>query len=175
MTKKGPGRGSGSHLSAAGVALARTVGAEVGPVAYVLTSTVPRTLETAVAMGYAVDEAVEMPSGYIPGEVDKHAQWAWPEPYVAYARLLAAGAAGLAEVARAHQELWRRALAAVPDGGTALVVTHGGIAEPALVACFPDADHARWGGPLAPCDGARLTVDNGRFTRLEFRRAPTPC
>ena len=55
-TKKGAARGKGSHLSAAGVTLARRIGAETGPFELVLTSTVPRTLETAIAMGYAVDE-----------------------------------------------------------------------------------------------------------------------
>lgn len=171
LTRKGPGRGS--HLSAEGVTLARAAGAGIGPVGHVLTSTVPRTLETAVAMGYAVDDTADMPSGYVPGEVDHHDQWAWPEPYAAYAALLAPGT-GLYEVARAHRDLWLRALAAIPDGGTALVVSHGGAIEPTLVSCFPDADHTTWGAPFAHCDGARLTVHRGRFTHLEFRRAPTP-
>jgi hypothetical protein len=70
LTKKGPARGRGSHLSARGVALARAVGAELGPIARVLTSTSPRAIETAIAMGLAVDETVELPSGYVPGEVD---------------------------------------------------------------------------------------------------------
>ncbi len=42
LTKKGPARGRGSHLSAQGVALARAVGPELGPAAYVLTSAAPR-------------------------------------------------------------------------------------------------------------------------------------
>src|SRR4051794_1373355 len=78
LTKKGQAPGRGSHLSADGVALARAVGTEIGPVAYVLTGTLPRTLETAVAMGYAVDGTVDVPSGYVPGEVDHHDQWHGP-------------------------------------------------------------------------------------------------
>jgi hypothetical protein len=75
LTKKGPARGRGSHLSAQGIALARAVGAQLRPVAYVLTSASPRAIETAIAMGLAVDDTVQMPSGYVPGEVEFHQQW----------------------------------------------------------------------------------------------------
>jgi hypothetical protein len=87
-TKKGSARGRGSHLSAHGIELARAVGAEVGPFALVVTSASPRAIETAVAMGWAVDDAVDMPSGYVPGEVGHHDQWGWPQPYVRYAELI---------------------------------------------------------------------------------------
>ena len=53
-TKKGEGRGQGSHLSAEGVTLARQIGADLGPFDRVYVSTIPRTMETALAMGYAV-------------------------------------------------------------------------------------------------------------------------
>jgi hypothetical protein len=38
----------------------------------VLTSSAPRAIETAIAMGLAVDDTVEMPSGHVPGEVEFH-------------------------------------------------------------------------------------------------------
>jgi Histidine phosphatase superfamily (branch 1) len=75
LTKKGAARGRGSHLSAEGVALARLVGESLGPFAAVVTSASPRAIETALAIGFAVDDAVELPSGYVPGEVDHHDQW----------------------------------------------------------------------------------------------------
>jgi broad specificity phosphatase PhoE len=171
LTKKGEARGRGSHLSADGVALARAVGGEVGPVAYVLTGTLPRHLETAVAMGYAVDDAVDVPSGYVPGEVERHDQWAWPWPYVSYAERLVPGT-GLHDVAATVRDLWLRALDRIPDGATALVVSSGGTIEPTLVSCLPTADHATWGTPFAHCDGARLTHDSGTFTTIHLRRAP---
>jgi broad specificity phosphatase PhoE len=173
LTKKGPARGRGSHLSAQGVALARAVGAELGPVAYVLTSAAPRAVETAVAMGAAVDDTVDLPSGYVPGEVAFHEQWTWTRPWVRYAELVAQGR-GLAAVAGAHRAAWTRAVASLDDGETALVVSHGGMIEPALVACLPDADHARWGALFGHCDGARLGFEEGRFVVIHFRRAPTP-
>lgn len=114
LTKKGTARGRGSHLSARGVALARVVGAELGGFGYVVTSASPRAIETAVAMGYAVDNAIEMPSGYVTGEVGHHDQWRWPQPYVTYAQLIRDGD-GLAAVAQAHRDLWTEALKAVPS------------------------------------------------------------
>jgi broad specificity phosphatase PhoE len=171
LTKKGAARGYGSHLSEAGVALAREVGERLGPFAHVLTSSSPRAVETAVAMGYAVDDTVETPSGYVPGEVGHHDQWEWESPYETYAELVGRGG-GLAAVALAVRESWIGALAAVPEGSGVLVVSHGGSIEPALVSCLPVADHGSWGAPFGHCDGCRLTFRGGRFDEIVFGRAP---
>jgi broad specificity phosphatase PhoE len=172
LTKKGPARERGSQLSAQGVALARAVGAELGPIAYVLTSAAPRAIETAIAMGVAVDDTVELPSSYVPGEVGFHEQWTWAQPWVRYAELVGRGG-GLTAVTGAHQAAWTRAMASVADGAAALVVSHGGAIEPTLVACLPHADHEQWGALLGHCDGARLGFADGAFVDLRFRRAPT--
>src|SRR6266511_581768 len=163
--------GRGSHLSAQGVALARLVGESLRPFAWVVTSASPRALETAVAMGVAVDDTVELPSGYVPGEVEHHDQWHWPHPYTRYAALLQQGR-GLAAVAGSHRDLWTRLVQGVPDGGAALVVCHGGAIEPGLVACLPEANHGSWCAPFGHCDGARLAFDGGRFVSVQFHRAP---
>jgi broad specificity phosphatase PhoE len=170
-TKKGEARGRGSHLSAEGVALARAVGATMGSYSRVVASLIPRTLETALAMGFAVDDLVEMPSGYIPGEVEHHAGWAWPAPYRRYAELIAQGR-GLAAVAAATRALFVDAVAAVPEGAAALVISHGGTIEPGLVACLPDADHGAWGALLGHCAGARLAFEDGTFVSVALLRVP---
>jgi broad specificity phosphatase PhoE len=170
LTKKGAAAGRGSHLSAEGVALARLVGGWIGPFALVVTSASPRAVETAVAMGFAVDETVELPSGYGPGGVAHHDQWRWSRPYRRYAELLGRPG-GLVGVAEAHRVLWARVAQAVPDGDAALVVCHGGGIEPGLVACLPDADHGSWGAPFGHCDGARLGFEEGGFVGVRFHRA----
>lgn len=172
LTKKGATRGRGSHLSAPGVALARAVGAELGTIAYAVTSVAPRAIETAIAMGVAVDDTVDLPSGYVPGQVEHHEQWSWVRPYARYRQLIDEPG-GLDRVAEAHRSLWGEVLHAVPDGGVGLIVSHGGAIEPALVACFPNAEHESWGAPFAHCDGARLGYADGTLTGLEFRRAPS--
>ena len=53
----------GQHLSQWGVLLARRVGDELGPFDRVVTSPLPRCIETAVAMGFAVDETIEALAG----------------------------------------------------------------------------------------------------------------
>jgi broad specificity phosphatase PhoE len=121
-------------------------------------------------MGFAVDDTVELPSGYVPGEVEHYDQWRWPRPYSTYAELLGRGL-GLASVAGAHRRIWTAVVEAVPDGAAALVIAHGGGIEPGLVACLPNADHDTWGEPFGHCDGARLGFDQGRFTDIQIRRA----
>jgi hypothetical protein len=95
----------------------------------VVTSASPRAVETALAMGFAVDDAVELPSGYVPGQVEHHQQWRWPRPYSAYAELLGRGG-GLPAVAEAYRVAWTGVVEAVPEGAAALVVCHGGGIEP---------------------------------------------
>ena len=169
LTKKGPDRGNGSDLSSEGVALAREIGATLGRFARVATSPLPRAIETAIAMGHAVDQLIDLPSGYVPGEVAHHDQWAWPQPYVRYAALIAQGG-GLAQVAAIGREAMFRLVSAVPDGEAALFVSHGGTIEPVLVACLPQADHAAWGAALGHLEGARLGWEDGRFRTVQLRR-----
>jgi len=170
MTKKGEARGRGSHLSAEGVALARRIGADLGGFDFVAVTPAPRTLETALAMGFAVDAVLEFACGYIAGEFEHHAQWEWSQPYTRFAELLRARCK-LAVVAAADAEVWRRMAADLPAGGRALIVSHGGSIEPVLVACLPTADHGSWGRPLAHCDGVILHERQGAFFDVEWKRA----
>ncbi len=169
-TKKGAARGQGSHLSAEGVFLARRVGADLGQFARVYASPAPRAVETALAMGFAVDAVVEFSCGYVSGEFEHHDQWGWEEPYVRFAELLRSGGK-LSELAAADARLWAGLLAEVPAGGRVLLVSHGGSIEPVLVACFPGAAYAGWGEPFSHGDGAVLTFEAGRFTEVDFKRA----
>jgi broad specificity phosphatase PhoE len=167
--------GGGSQLSQAGVELARRVGAGIGPFDRVATSVSPRARETAIAMGFAVDEELmtlieeDAPAA----EFEAARWWEAPRPFTELAALVRAGGASLA-LGRAILTLWRDLVMALPEGGSALVIGHSGQLEVALVACFPDADHAAWGGVLDCCEGARLSFDGDppRFTDLSFLRGP---
>jgi hypothetical protein len=87
LTRKGADKSKASHLSPDGVRLARQVGESMAQMDYVAVGDQPRHLETAIAMGFAVDEQTTWPSGYIDGEVGHHDQWTWEEPFVHYATL----------------------------------------------------------------------------------------
>ncbi|WP_380175899.1 histidine phosphatase family protein [Kineococcus sp. DHX-1] len=135
-----------------------------------MTSRVPRAVETALAMGCAVDETVEFPDWYREPSFPKHAQWTWPDPFAELRRRLCEDAE-LRAVAAAHLSVWTAAVSACADGGSALVVGHGGAVELTLVAALPHAPTAGWGPPLTPGEGVRLEFRDGGFTALRFLSA----
>jgi len=157
---------SGQHLFQAGVALARHLGDEIGPFDRVVTSTIPRAFETAIAMGFAVDEQCEQLST-MGDDVDAEIQR--PASFAQVAQAIRQGGAA-ARFAQEQVELWRSLLVALPEGGRVLVVTHGGLVKAGAVACLPDADHSRWGPVCDYCEGVRLYFDGQQFTTAEILR-----
>jgi broad specificity phosphatase PhoE len=176
-TKKGEGRGKGSHLSTEGVALARRVGGETGPFDLVLTSPVPRTLETAVAMGFAVHGQVEALGELSPAvweEIGHQERWAWEEPFVNFARFVRQGGA-TTRMGERQREAWVRAVESVGSGGRVLIISHGRILESGLVTCIPDGDFAAWGASFQHCEGVRMTFEEGRFQGVQLLRVSPPA
>jgi len=171
-TKKGAARGKGSHLSTEGVAQARRIGEQIGPFDMVLTSHIPRTLETALAMGFAVDEQLEV-LGDIPmaawEELGHQERWTWSEPFVQFAQLIARNDA-TAQLGKRQQLAWMQALECVPSRGRVLVISHGRVIEAGLVTCVPDADLASWGSPFHHGEGVCMQYENGQFDNVQFRR-----
>jgi broad specificity phosphatase PhoE len=158
-----------SHLSAAGVRRARRLGEGLPDFNYVAVGDQPRHLETALALGFAVDEQISWPSGYVEGVVAHHDQWSWPQPFVRYAELVR-GISGLAAVVETHLGHWHRLLGLLPEGGAVLVISSGGLIEPVLVAALPDAEHASWGSAFHQLEGARLGWDGDAFHTLRLLR-----
>lgn len=174
QTKKGEARGRGSHLSAEGVRHARAIGEQIGPFDHVLTSHIPRTLETALAMGFAVD-AQDPVLGEIPPavweEIGHHDRWSWDDPFDRFAAIVARGGA-TAALGRQQQELWLRTAQALPEDGSALLISHGRVIEVGLVACFPTADFTTWGRPLQHGEGVCLRYTPQQVTLARWYRAP---
>lgn len=175
-TKKGEGRGAGSHLSQSGVELARRVGEEIGPYHLVLASTIPRATETAIAMGFAVDAVVPMLGEISPEmheEIGHHERWAWERPFAEFVRLNERGGA-TARMGQAQVEIWREALESVPEGGRVLVISHGRVIEAGLVAAVSGEDATAWGGPFQHCEGVQLGYDRGCFSNAKILRVEVP-
>src|ERR1700680_4461652 len=105
-----------------------------------ITSPVARAFETAIAMGFAVDE--QWPAlGLQSVEILDEANWEGGcAEVVRAARLGGPTARYMAGLAEAFQSLACR----VPEDGKALVISHGGIIEAATVACLPGRDFATW-------------------------------
>ena len=159
----------GVHLTQEGIALARRVGQDIGPFDYVVTSVLPRAFETAIAMGFAVDEQVELMSSYNDSVAE---QVPWPQSFSTYASAVKgdnAAAQYAKELARYYAELAN----SLAEGRAVLVINHGGVVEMGVVACFPNADYAAWGEAVSYCEGARLFWEDGRFVKAEILRVST--
>jgi broad specificity phosphatase PhoE len=138
----------------------------MGPFHRVVTSTLPRAFETAIAMGFAVHEQVELLSTY--GEFVEQ-EVPWPQPFAAYAKAVKRDKAAAQygqQLARFYEEL----AASLPDGQAALVINHGGVVELGVTASFPDADYEAWGASVSYCEGARLSWQDGKCTYAELLR-----
>lgn len=156
FTKRGEARGRGSHLSGAGVTAARELGEGLGVFDYVVASTSPRTLETAIAMGFSVDELMEMPSPTETGEVEFHSWRDWSDPYTT----LRTKSLESPSIATYMDEQAARVLAAVDcvaDGGRLLVVGHGGWIETVVAGLAALNQLPRIGGSFWHLDGIRLS------------------
>jgi broad specificity phosphatase PhoE len=157
------------HLNQQGITLARLVGQNLGPFDRVITSTLPRAFETAIAMGFAVDEQIELMSTY-GDEIEREAPW--PLSCAGYAEVVRQGGAA-ARYANQLAAIYTKLADYLADGRAALVVNHGGVAEMGAVACLPNADHFAWGSHFEPCEGIRLFWDDGRFVDAEVLRVST--
>jgi hypothetical protein len=173
FTKKDEGRGRGSHLSQEGVAAARAEGPRLERVRYVAVSESPRTLETAVAMGFAVDDVVGIGGATITGEVAFHEWWDWPNPWAVYAERIAARPK-LADYAREQVEIVRHAVAKVADGDVALLIGYGGWIEPTVVAALGADRIQDWGPSFDHLEGVRLSEVDGVFSVTDVHRRPRP-
>ena len=167
LTKKGSDRERGSQLSTGGVALARRVGEQTRAFSLVIASNVPRTVETAIAMGFAVDDTMDMGGdawGRAQAQLGDHTHWAWPQPFVRYAEIIAGGGP-VSALAERQRQLWSAVTDRIGDGESALVISHGGLIELGCVAAVRGGDYAAWGTAFGHCEGILLAHD-GRIFRL---------
>jgi broad specificity phosphatase PhoE len=93
----------------------------------------------------------------------------WDSGFALYSAAMRRGAA-VAAYGESLAELWLMIAESLTEGGSALVVTHGGIVEAGAVACLPEVDHAGWGGAIDYCEGVRLSFEDGRFVDVEILR-----
>ena len=154
------------HLSPAGIDLAKRVGATLGKFDRVITSTLPRAFETAVVMGYLVDEQLpelNTSSDAVEAEVQ------WDAGFEEWARVVKKG--GMAfYFAQTQAALWRSIVEALPESGRALIVTHGGFMEAGTSALFPEDVVAELGLFCSYCEGVRVMFDGDKAIKVEILR-----
>ncbi len=157
---------SSPHLTQEGLDFARKVGRDMGPYYKVFTSDLPRALETAIAMGFAVDDQIEVLGDY-PDDLEGEIEWGGGFPAISEAYRKSKKVQKLGNsLAKALFDLAKE----TPKGKRILVISHGGLVELALVACLPEDDHSRWGKPFSFCQGGLLSFKEGGFTEVSFLR-----
>lgn len=160
-------RKPGQYLSQEGIELARTVGDTLGSYHRIVTSTVHRSIQTAIALGYEVDETIEV-IGEVPEAVLNIV--GWPKSFAEVARVVGEDAE-VSGFARSQVDVWRQTVELLPDGASAMLITHGSVIELGSVACMPNADHAAWGDAMGYCEGLRMSFDSD-FVACDVLRVP---
>ena len=156
----------GQHLTQAGVDLARRIGNTIGPFNRVVTSTVPRAFETAIAMGFAVDEQLDqlsMMDSAVGDEIN------WDAGFAEWTRVIKQSRAA-ARFAHAQADVWRSIVQALPEDGRALIISHGGIVEAGTIGCLPPDTPVLDEAYCSYCEGARLTFDRATIINVEMLR-----
>ena len=156
----------GEHLSQAGVALARKVGQGMGPFEIVITSTLTRAFETAIAMGFAVQAQHE---DFCPPDDKVNDAIRYPAPFVRWAELMKTDKP-VADYVKAQSELLHELVMQLDEGAATLIVSHGGVVEAGAVGCLPNINWAATGEAVSYCEGVRLSFDGLRFVKVKLLR-----
>jgi broad specificity phosphatase PhoE len=155
-----------ANLTTEGIARAKQASACNRAYAHVVTSPVPRAIQTAVAMGHGVDEedwTLGSMGALVGGSIIFDDGFAVIQHVIRTDR-----AAGLYAELQALQ--LRHHLTQVEPGESVLVVSHGGIAEAGVIGLLPDVDLSGFGPSLDYCEGARLEFVDDRCTRIQVLR-----
>jgi broad specificity phosphatase PhoE len=155
----------GDNLNAGGVARAGKASARNRAFALVVTSPVTRAVQTAVAMGHAVDED-DWTMATMGGSMNA---FPWQDGFAAMQRAIRENpvAAAYATHQTAQLRYW---LSRIEPGEALLVVSHGGIAEVGIIGLLGDVDVSGFGPSLDTCEGARLEFDRDRVTHVDLLR-----
>ena len=122
----------GEQLSTEGITLARPIGSNTGPFGLVVTSPAHRAIETAVAMGFAVNETMcalsELPT-------DMLLKTGWPATFARH-RNSAREYRDVEAFAHKQANTWKDIANKVEDGERALLVVHGLFIEMGAIGIF---------------------------------------
>lgn len=159
----------GQHLSQEGVYLARLVGKELGPFDLVVSSDLPRAIETAVAMGFAVDDVIAELGTNLPERL--FSLISWPRPIQEVSEIVRDDEECL-HYAHSQAAHWRSVLRQLADNQAALIITHGAIIELGAIGFVSDADHSAWGAAIGYCEGFRFNAQGADIKCDVLRLSP---
>jgi len=166
----------GQHLTRWGVTHARRVGETLGPFDRVVTSPLARCVETAVAMGFAVDDVDPRLAGRdrLGEDFPEFDAFDGGAGRPGLARLISRGGQ-LAAFVREQADLWHELVLRLPDGGRGLVVGHGAAYLDGVAFALRPADAALATGALASyCEGFLVRYEATGVTITALAADPTP-
>ena len=128
-------------------------------------------METAVAMGVAVDDTFEMPSPVETGAVEFHEWRTWPDPFTT---LLERGrtSAAVADYIAAQAAQVIDVGAALDDRERGLIVGHGGWIESVVAGLVDPSVLPSLGGSFWHLDAIRLSITPGGVSVEAVERFP---
>ena len=157
---------SSPHINQDGVDKARNLGNKLGKYDLVVSSCAPRAIETAVAMGYAVDEICDEISK-TPDSIEDEVVWGLN--FEEFAKVIR-------KKGKTHEYVQQLAdfvldfSDKIPENGTALMISHGGLLELLTIGCFPNEDYKSWGKYLSTCEGVKIYIKDRSFEKVELLR-----
>jgi len=159
----------GAHLSSDGVELATFAGTQMGHYDRVITSTLPRSVETAVAMGYEVNACIEE-LGKLPDEI--LAKLDWPNTLQSNAAIIHTNRE-CSQFASKQTSIWFDCIRDLPDGGKILIISHGGIMELGALGSMHSGECKTFVGAFGYCEGFSLEYEGEFCTGMDFILMPT--
>ena len=149
------------HLNQEGVEKARKVGNELGDFDKVISSNAPRAIETAVAMGYAVDMQSQFLDTFGQRIQDKHG---WPMTFQEISTLLE-----ISEILRKFAEeqfnFYMSLLERIETGQSILIVSHGGVMDIPFVYSLKMIGIEPKGEDFSYCEGFRFHFNDFELAR----------
>ena len=154
-------KGDSDHLSHEGIQLARRLGSEMGPFELVITSHLLRAVETACAMGFAINET-NQDLALLPSEV--LAEVNWQGGYPEFARAISCPGP-TQDFGFKLKQICTSLMNGLTDIQQVLIISHGGLIEAATVACCGSDSVSSWNFAAGNCEGARIHYHEGSFQR----------
>ncbi|MEH6526854.1 MAG: phosphoglycerate mutase family protein [Sneathiella sp.] len=157
-----------AHLSSEGIELANFAGARMGNYDRVFTSSLPRSIETAIAMGYEVTECIEK-LGSIPEEI--LAKLNWPNTLQAISQVIKTNY-DCFQFARQQASIWFDCIKDLPDESRVLIISHGGIIELGALGSTELDEHCAPRSAFGYCEGFCLEYRDAECVNFDLQLMP---
>ena len=156
-----------AHLIQPGVDLARKVGSTMDSFDYVITSPKERAYETAIAMGYAVNEVVKDLGPYNDNVKSEFTTEAHTFPKK---QSLLKQKSFTKQIAQHQANLYLDLSSKIKDGQKLLLISHGGVVDIPLGFLFPNVDPNSWGPLFNYCEGFRIQIEDKKIVNFKLLR-----